>query len=347
MNLGISQFVCDTLYAQEHIPDVNKIVVNGVKFHRQILLKIAFFEELLKFHENDIVLDMSNQCLTLFKKWLYNQPIHFKEVDTAYEPEGVSSYQPNISVLNLSIIREIKNISMKLNVWFYNNLSKEIIAYINSSDIETKMEFCKEFGCDKNLIITADEFKQLDSRSVLYACCLFDGNGCDRDQKKAFELFKRGWEENKHIGSLSYYAACLRNGYGCMVDQKKAFELLKLNWEDNKDSGSLNNYAVYLLDGIGCEKDEKKALQLFKLGWEGNKDSSCLYSYAMCLKNGYGCNKDQKKAFELFKYNWNVNKHVKSLETYIYCLRNEIGCMQDKARANELQIILDGLPDKE
>jgi TPR repeat protein len=47
---------------------------------------------------------------------------------------------------------------------------------------------------------------------------VFDGIGCVKDEKLAFELYKLNWEQNKCVSSLYNYAYCLRYGIGCVKD---------------------------------------------------------------------------------------------------------------------------------
>ena len=47
----------------------------------------------------------------------------------------------------------------------------------------------------------------IDSCTNLARCFLY-GNSCDKDEKKAFGLFKLNWEENERITSCNYLAYC-------------------------------------------------------------------------------------------------------------------------------------------
>ncbi len=110
------------------------------------------------------------------------------------------------------------------------------------------------------------------------------GIKCEKDEKKAFELYKQDWEENKNSHSLNNLAYCYRDGIGCKKNEKQAFELYTQDWKENKNYRSLYMLSCCYRDGIGCKRDEKKASELYKLNWEVRKDSDSLV-YAEWIRN--------------------------------------------------------------
>ncbi len=335
----MNQEVFNVLYAQKDVPCENRVNINDVMFHKHLLSNLQFFNDLLKYQTDNVKLDITETCLNLFRKWLYKQSIHFTEFKTDDEVEGISVYAPNNSVLDISLIKEIKCISQKWCISLFADLKDEIIKYINSSTLDIKQEYINTFELNEKMRFTEEEFKMLDKRSNLYALCLYYGINCDKDVKKAYELFKLNWEEKKCKYGLHNYAVCLRDGYGCKKNEKEAFKLLKLNWEENKNVDSLYVYALCLRLGNGCERDDKEALKLFKLNWDDNKHSKSLYQYAYCLYHGYGQKADKRQAYEIHKLNWEVNRNIDSLWIYADCLNIGIGCNQDKRKAAELMEI--------
>ena len=51
---------------------------------------------------------------------------------------------------------------------------------------------------------------------------LYNGTGGGEDRVKARELFRKNWEENKHVQSLKKYIMMLEHGIGGEDDQETA-----------------------------------------------------------------------------------------------------------------------------
>lgn len=88
-----------------------------------------------------------------------------------------------------------------------------------------------------------------------------NGNGVDKDNKKAFELFKESSKECLNGKFMLGY--CYNMEIGISVDKKKAAEL----YQQSADQGhkvAKNNLAILYKRGEGVNKDCDKASELFK-----------------------------------------------------------------------------------
>lgn len=288
------------LYKQKG--DIN---FNGVEFHLCILKTIPYFEKALEY-SGTIVLKTSFICAFLFKKFLYEQEIRSEE-------------------LTIENVREIKEFSMFLDIPFYTNIKNKLHVKMLKSSSDLQFEYFKEFSIsDYRFKFTPAQVETLDKESFHYAICLQDGNGCIKDESKAFSIFDTYKDMNYDF--LVEYAFCLNNGTGCEKDEKKAFSI----YEKNKDRNELfmYRYAVCLLYGTGCPINVKKARFYLKKNWLENKNAFSLGHYADCL-NG-------EEAYLLYKQNWKENKDPDSLHSLAKALEYGNGCERDIRKAIKL-----------
>ncbi len=236
------------------------ITINGMPFFKCLLIKIPYFRILLE-NDNEIKLPeymVDDNVLTLLKQRTFGFTINWKkfDIDTIIKSYDLSLY------LAFHIIDkyEIRNLYIHLK-------NEEVIKLINATGILPYTPIYK---------IIVLEIMHPNLIKFNKAFCLQYGIGCEKDEKKAFELYKQNWEENKYSNSLHNLAYCYGNGIGCEEDEKLAFELYTKDWEENKNSGSLHNLAYCYHYGTGCEKDKNKAFEMCQYNWEKNKDSYSL-----------------------------------------------------------------------
>mmetsp|Transcript_27364 Transcript_27364/g.38179 ORF Transcript_27364/g.38179 Transcript_27364/m.38179 type:complete len:292 (-) Transcript_27364:149-1024(-) len=94
------------------------------------------------------------------------------------------------------------------------------------------------------------------------AVCYAKGVGVDKNQKKAFEYFKKAAE----IGNptdICNLGVCYKKGMGCEKDFKKAVELYKKAAKMG-DAAALTNLGVCYFNGTGTPKDSAKAISYWK-----------------------------------------------------------------------------------
>ncbi|MBE6942025.1 MAG: TIR domain-containing protein [Ruminococcaceae bacterium] len=194
------------------------------------------------------------------------------------------------------------------------------------------------------------------------AKCMYDGKGCPKDQKKAYELAKplaeqgvpsaeclmgicyyegnaviRNYEQSafwlkkavKHgsVPALANLALLYRNGYGVPKDPKKAVELYRRGVE--LDSAlAYNGLSLCYMNGVGVVEDPVEAVRLCRKAAEkGNKYA--LYNMGLWHKLGKGVPKDPEEALRWFRLaeeagNTNARGQVDAL-------------MAEKARADALR----------
>ena len=359
--------IVNLLYEQK-----GDFTINNVEFHKFILNEQEYFKGFFNFNKDETEMTLKNEdqqpfsyeSIIYLKMKLYHQKINF-ELQTIESAELLIDLEKISDLLQLEIISVKKLYTLTKNC---KNMEILKLLYLSIPGL-TISEYFQEN-------IDTLEFKFNMNNPIhmnIYAYCLSNSKQC-KDEKKAFELYKTNWEENKNLDSLYNYADCIMNGKGCERDEKKAFELHKMNWQINGNANSLQHYALFLFEGKGgCKKDEKKGCRLFKLNWEDNDYLHSLYSYAHCLMYGEGCEKDEKEAiklfklgceknhpnsihtcavwtmeglkgckkdekeaFRLFKLNWEENKYKYGLDNYIYCLKNGKGCEKDQEKADKL-----------
>ena len=100
--------------------------------------------------------------------------------------------------------------------------------------------------------------------------CLF-GYYEGTDDAKAFGYLARLADQNNTHGYKLTLAEWYETGRGCEKDDKKAFELVEYVWKnssaspyDSSQEDSVSMLCRYLREGIGCEKDPKRAEDIYR-----------------------------------------------------------------------------------
>ncbi len=100
--------------------------------------------------------------------------------------------------------------------------------------------------------------------------CLF-GHYEGTDDAKAFGYLARLAAQNNTHGYKLTLAEWYETGRGCEKDEKKAFELVEYVWKnssaspyDNSQEDSVSMLCHYLREGIGCEKDPERADEIHR-----------------------------------------------------------------------------------
>lgn len=137
------------------------------------------------------------------------------------------------------------------------------------------------------------------------------GEGCEKDDNKAYACFKSGYEKGCPLAA-SWLGECYRMGYGVEKDKefssvlyKKAEPALKYMCYAG-DSNAIYFYSYNLIYGIGCDENEEVALSLLKKE-EAIKNKRCATLLAECYIIGWGCKKDPAEAVTLLVENCDEN----------------------------------------
>ncbi|MCE9533119.1 MAG: caspase family protein [Planctomycetes bacterium] len=129
----------------------------------------------------------------------------------------------------------------------------------------------------------------------LYARCLADGSGVDRDYNKAFEYYQKA--ANKRIGlALNEYGNCFFFGRGVNKDEFFAVEQYR-KAADLGITWSMNNLGRCYTNGTGVDRDLIKAFEWYSKSAEAG-NANGMQSLGVIYKEGRGTNKDEGKAVE-------------------------------------------------
>lgn len=138
-----------------------------------------------------------------------------------------------------------------------------------------------------------------------YALCFLNGTGTVKDEKKAFEYFRKAAEfaeEENNFFTLSTknYAKCYINGTGVDKDVKRGIALLT-RYADEGFLACKEQLANYYTEGEIVEKNVKKAIHIYEdlIAQDFHVDYACA-QLAILYLNGNGVAKDIDKAVEYY-----------------------------------------------
>jgi hypothetical protein len=124
------------------------------------------------------------------------------------------------------------------------------------------------------------------------------GIGTNKDETKAYELYKESYEKN-HINSTYMLGYCYNYGIGTENNETKAFELYKEAGEkDHIISMFMLGYCYQY--GIGTEKNELNAFILYEIAANRGHVNS-ISNLGYCYQFGIGTIKNEIEAIELYK----------------------------------------------
>ena len=138
-----------------------------------------------------------------------------------------------------------------------------------------------------------------------YALCFLNGTGTAKDEKKAFEYFRKAAEfaeEENNFFTLSTmnYAKCYINGTGVDKDVKRGIALLT-RYADEGFLACKEQLANYYTEGEIVEKNVKEAIHIYEdlIAQDFHVDYACA-QLAILYLNGNGVAKDIDKAVEYY-----------------------------------------------
>ena len=123
------------------------------------------------------------------------------------------------------------------------------------------------------------------------------GNGVDKDEKQAFEWFKKSVDNDNKDAYFSL-AECYYFGIGTRKDDVLAEKYYKLP-ADLGDNDALYRLANCYFYGQGDAQDYQQALKIYRNNFADDPDA--IYNMGYMYYNGFGTDVNKKKAFDLFK----------------------------------------------
>ncbi|RHZ77785.1 hypothetical protein Glove_173g36 [Diversispora epigaea] len=134
--------------------------------------------------------------------------------------------------------------------------------------------------------------------STSVAFCYLNGIGVKKNEEKAFELYWKCAEKGNIIAQLNI-SFCYFYGIGVAKDLTKSFQWDTISALDGS-IGAMFDVGDSYRNGIGVVKDERESFKWYLKAAEKeyNKSQDMV---GICYKNGYGINIDQIKAFEWYK----------------------------------------------
>ncbi|RHZ85794.1 hypothetical protein Glove_60g169 [Diversispora epigaea] len=210
----------------------------------------------------------------------------------------VVDYQMALKFFNFAANEIIDTSSPKsLSLWKLYNINKEIGA-ISLAHMHLEGQ-----GVERNTKKAfqihsklADKESHITLNSIAY--CYDNGFGVEKNEEKAFELYLKSAEKGNILAHLNV-SACYFNGDGITKDATKSFQ-----WDTKSAlAGSIEamfNVGDSYENGTGVSKDEEEAFKWYLKAAEKEYNKS-QYAVGNCYKNGCGIDIDQVKAFEWFK----------------------------------------------
>lgn len=159
------------------------------------------------------------------------------------------------------------------------------------------------------------------------AVMYFNGEGVERDYKKAFANFVKANKAGFSDSSCKYYIAkCYEKGLGTKNDYNKARRFYDAAARDGNLKAKVKLADLYLR-GLGCKKNPEGAMNLYTEAAElGSVDAKL--GMADCYLNGNGVAQDAEKAVAIFK-EVAATGNDKAKYNLAYCYQNGYGLEKD------------------
>lgn len=122
--------------------------------------------------------------------------------------------------------------------------------------------------------------------------CLQAGLGVDKDEKRAFEIYKALPE---HVGAMYMLSRAYLNGTGCDKNLDEAFRLFTILSEKHKHLDADYQIAMMHIQGYGTSKNVVHGAELMLKAAEAGSVAA-MYSMGALYTTGMGVKIDEKKA---------------------------------------------------
>ncbi|EXX50996.1 Skt5p [Rhizophagus irregularis DAOM 197198w] len=141
-------------------------------------------------------------------------------------------------------------------------------------------------------------FKNKKQNIILLADFYKHGIGTEKDEIKAFELYKKAAEKGQ-IDSIYMLGKCYQNGEGTEKNLGKAFYWYQKAAE-NSVKEAMFNLAIFYKNGEGIEKNLEKAFYWYQKAAE-NGVKEAMFNLAIFYENGEGTEKNLEKAIHWYQ----------------------------------------------
>ncbi len=133
--------------------------------------------------------------------------------------------------------------------------------------------------------------------NVKLALLYMEGDGVEKDQRKAFEMFQTEADAGSSWAKYNV-AMCYKNGTVVQKDIDKAVQLFKQSQDFDM---SVYELALCYENGTGVEKSEEKVFELLNGAGEDSYNEDILFKLGECYFYGRGTDKDKEKARKLWR----------------------------------------------
>ncbi|PKK64692.1 kinase-like protein [Rhizophagus irregularis] len=216
--------------------------------------------------------------------------LYFKKVN-----EGKEEKMRKQTILNY-----IDNNGLKLqeiHKWLINNQDDSnfyyLLGYFNFQGIIGEVNKQEAFELFQKAAKLGNNAAQYNLANMY-----IDGEGIDKNYKKAFEL-SLGLAEKEYSSGINLLGFCYKYGIGTDIDEQKTFESYQ-KAANLGNSNGLNNLGTCYEKGTGTDINEQKAFESYKKAADlGN--SSGMNNLGYCYENGAGTDVNEQKAFEIYQ----------------------------------------------
>ena len=229
-----------------------------------------------------------------------NEPQTEEKVETPVESSNLEKDYPDMPKKQLSALEEVRLI---LGGGDKNEKKSPESAITLKKEPKINEEFLKaaidKFNQQKYMeafdIFMRTEDHPLAQEYIGYL--YLTGNGVDKDEKQAFEWFKKSVDNDNKDAYFSL-AECYYFGIGTRKDDVLAEKYYKLP-ADLGDNDALYRLANCFFYGQGDASDYQQALKIYRNNFADDADA--IYNMGYMYYNGLGTEVNKKKAFDLFK----------------------------------------------
>lgn len=158
------------------------------------------------------------------------------------------------------------------------------------------------------------------------------GNGVEKNEKKAFELYKQSARLGYDRGMYNL-AFCYMRGLGTTEDHWQAAQYFEKAAQKGHVE-AMYNIGVMYLNGDGVNKDMKRAAEWFYRAAQNNNIESVFY-LGYCYLNGYGVKKYPAMAVNYFRKAADGGD-TEAMFNLGYCYYNGNGIAEDRETAKKL-----------
>jgi TPR repeat protein len=174
--------------------------------------------------------------------------------------------------------------------------------------------------------------------NLFYSARAFDsGKHIEKNMKMAAQLYTIA----AYLGNtdaMTFLGMCYWNGEGIDRDEKKAISLYQsaINNEKPNSRAMMCLASVYEVGSVDVAKDIKQSLALYQRACKFD-EAYAMYKVGTFFENGIGVDEDHKQAFEMYKES-HKKGHKNGTYELARCYERGIGVEKNENLAEELYI---------